>query len=176
MVRVLERCKEANLTLKFEKSWHCQDTVKFFGFELGHNFTRMDDSRIKSVLEIPLPTTVSEMRHFLGVSGFFVRFANQFSVLRAPLDNTLKDSYDWKSTEESEKLRESFETFKKAMADSCKLFRPNFNNPFLVRCDASIDGIGGVLLMLMPADDPVFPNEWVPIAFASRKFSDQAKR
>jgi hypothetical protein len=29
MIRVLERCKEANLTLKFEKSWHCQNTVKF---------------------------------------------------------------------------------------------------------------------------------------------------
>ena len=176
MVRVLERCKEANLTLKFEKSFHCQNTVKFFGFEIGHNFTRMDDSRIKSVLEIPLPTNVSEMRHFLGVSGFFVRFADHFSVLRAPLDDTLKESFDWKCVEKRENLRESFETFKKALADSCKLFRPNFTNPFLVRCDASIEGIGAVLLMLMPSDDPLFPNEWVPIAFASRKFSDQARR
>jgi hypothetical protein len=175
MVRVLDRCKEANLTLKFEKSFHCQNTVKFFGFEIGHNTTCMDQSRIQTVLDIPLPTNVSEMRHFLGVAGFFVRFANHFSVLRAPLDDTLKESFNWKEESAVQALRPAFEDFKRALGDSCKLFRPDFRCPFLVRCDASVDGIGGVLLMLLPPTDLCFPNEWVPIAFASKKFSDQAK-
>ena len=106
--------------------------MKFFGFEIGHNTTRMDDTRIKAVLEIPLPTNISEMRHFLGVAGFFVRFANHFSVLRAPLDETLKDAFNWKDNDMVQSIRPAFEDFKRALADSCKLFRPNFNCPFLV--------------------------------------------
>ena len=176
MIRVLERCKEANLTLKFEKSWHCQNTVKFFGYEIGHGYTKMDESRISSVLEIPMPSNITEMRHFLGVSGFFSKFVDHFGVLRAPLDDTLKDSFNWKDESMIADVQPYFETFKRALADSCKLFKPDFNCPFLVRCDASILGMGAVLLMLLPPDHPVFPNEWVPIAFCSRKFSEQAQK
>ena len=175
MVRVLERCKEANLTLKFEKSYHCQDTVKFFGFEIGHHTTKMDVGRIKALLDIPYPSNISEMRHFLGVATFFSRFVNHFSVLRAPLDETLRDSFNWKDLQVVQQLKPAFEEFRTAIAETCELFRPDFNCPFLVRCDASIEGIGGVLLMLLPYDDPRFPNEWVPIAFSSRKFSEQAR-
>jgi hypothetical protein len=116
------------------------------------------------------------MRHFLGCSGFFARFTDHFSVMRAPLDDSLKTSFDWQSEEQKSALKASFNRFKQAVADSCKLFKPDFKQPFLVRCDASIDGIGGVLLMLTTIDHPDFPNIWVPIAFCSRKFSDQAKR
>jgi len=113
MIRVLDRCKEANLTLKFEKSYHCQNTVKFFGFEIGHNTTRMDDTRIKAVMDIPLPTNISEMRHFLGVAGFFARFADHFSVNRAPLDETLKESFNWKDEEKVQSLTPAFEKSKR---------------------------------------------------------------
>ena len=56
------------------------------------------------------------------------------------------------------------------------LFAPDYDLPWLIRCDASIIGMGGVLLQKLPSTHPKWPNEWVPIAFCSHKFSDVATR
>ena len=169
-IKVLDRCMEANLILKYEKTFHCQRVVKFFGYEIGHNYTRMDEARIKSILDIPMPTSLNSMRSFLGTSGFFMRYTPDFSRLRAPLDETIKGTFDWNDTEAIKALVPAFEAFKQAMAAACSLFRPDFKLPFLVRCDASVEGIGAVLLQ-QDKD-----GNWVPIAFCSRKFSDVARR
>jgi hypothetical protein len=146
------------------------------GYEIGDGYTKMDLERIRSLLEIPMPTNISAMRHFLGSAVFFTKYVNDFARLRAPLDRAISNDFDWSSSEAIDELRPAFEDFKQACGHCCSLFKPNWKLPMLVRCDASILGVGGVLLQLMPPDDPSYPNQLVPIAFCSRKFSEQAQR
>ena len=58
-----------------------------------------------------------------------------------PLSNARKGSFEW-----SIKAEESFALLKKAMTQAPILVLPNFSQPFIVECDASGSGIGGVLM------------------------------
>ena len=174
LLRVLQRCREAGLTLKFEKSWFHVRTVKFFGFEVGDGTICMDKKRIASLLEIPLPGSLTKMRSFLGCANFFMRFVYDYSRLAAPLYETTATGHDW-SQPLTDAHVEAFNVLKQACASSVELFTPDYDNPFLVRCDACNIGIGGVLLMLLPTTHPTHPGQLVPIAFCSHKFSAQAQ-
>ena len=175
LLRVLQRCREAGLTLKFEKSWYHVKTVKFFGYEVGDGTICMDKKRVESVLTIPMPTSLTKMKSFLGCANFFQRFVEDYSRIAAPLHDSTKGDFDW-SKPPPDELVQAFVTLKQACADSVALFTPDYECPFLVRCDASTIGCGAVLLQLLPPTHPTHPGELVPIAFCSHKFSDAATR
>ena len=173
---ILERCRQSGLTLKIEKSFFCVDTCKFFGYEIGYNTHRMDDGRVQSLRDIPFPTSKTAMKSFLGSSVFFMKYVDHYNVLAAPLHDMTKDKFDWTDSDLRASYKPSFERLKEACATAVTLFAPNYDLPWLIRCDASIVGSGGVLLQQLPADHPKWPLEWVPIAFCSHKFSEVATR
>jgi hypothetical protein len=98
---------------------------------------------VKDFLEWKPPTTVSEVRSFLGLAGYYRRFIPNFSKITKPITELLKmgNKYVW-----SEACDEAFELLKKLLTTSHVLAQPNTAKPFDVYCDASGTGLGGVLM------------------------------
>jgi hypothetical protein len=103
----------------------------------------VDTSKVKEVLEWKSPTTVSEVRSFLGLGGYYRRFIPKLSKIAKPITELLKkgNKYVW-----SEACDEAFKHLKKLLTTSHVLAQADTTKPFDVYCDASGTGLGGVLM------------------------------
>jgi hypothetical protein len=103
----------------------------------------VDPGKVKEVLEWTPPTTVSEVRSFLGLAGYYRRFISNFSKITKPITELLKkgNKYVW-----SEACDQAFNYLKKLLTTSPVLAQPDTAKPFDVYCDASSTGLGGFLM------------------------------
>jgi len=87
--KVLEWCREKNLTLDREK---CHFIVKK-GIVLSHIISKdgieVDKAKTDLIVNLPPPTCVKEVRSFLGHTGFYNRFIRDFCKIARPLTNLL---------------------------------------------------------------------------------------
>jgi hypothetical protein len=89
------------------------------------------------------PTTVHQVRSFLGLAGYYRRFIPDFSKLVKPITSLLKNDikFNWSS-----KCNEAFEQLKTLLTTAPVLAQPDITKPFDVYCDASGSGLGCVLM------------------------------
>ena len=140
--RVLQKLRDNDLFLNLNKCHFNQDKVEYLGMIISHNHVEMDPVKVKGVMEWPRPTTVKQVRGFLGFANFYRKFIPKFSDIARPLnDLTKKDHvFDW--TEECE---HAFEDLKKKFTEEPILLMPDKTKPFELECDASLHAIGAVL-------------------------------
>jgi hypothetical protein len=115
----------------------------------------VDPSKVKDILEWNSPTTVHQVRSFLGLAGYYRRFIPDFSKIVKPITSLLKNDtkFDWSS-----KCNEAFEQLKVLLITAPVLAQPDIEKPFDVYYDASSSGLGCVLML-----------EGRVIAYASRQ-------
>jgi hypothetical protein len=103
----------------------------------------VDPGKVKEVLEWKPPTTVSEVRSFLGLAGYYRQFIPNFFKIVKPITELLKkgNKYIW-----SEAYDEAFKHMKKLLTTSPMLAQPDTTKPFDVYCDVSGTDLGGVLM------------------------------
>ena len=115
------------------------------GLILGHYISvagiQVDPAKIQIILLIPTPTTQTEVRNFLGFSGYYRRFIEYFSHIVAPL-YALTGNADFLWTE---KCDHAFQDLKKLVSTTPILRGPNWDLPFQISSDASDTTIGAVL-------------------------------
>ena len=106
---VLQRCKDTNLILNWEK---CHFMVQE-GIVLGHRISKkgieVDKAKIETIEKLPPPTSVKGIRSFLGHAGFYRRFIKDFSKITKPLCNLLEKDVTFNFTKE---CQEAFEILK----------------------------------------------------------------
>ena len=103
----------------------------------------MDPTKVQSVTEWLAPTSVSEIRSFLGLAGYYRRFIENFSKIVKPMTALLKKDTKFHWTEECEA---SFQELEKRLTTAPVLILPDIRKDFQVYCDASRLGLGGVLI------------------------------
>ena len=90
----------------------------------------------------PSPSSIKELRGFLGLTGYYCRFVCNYGDIARPLTNQLKnDAFHW--TTETEK---AFLKLKQVMTSLPILALLDFTKPFILETDAFGQGLG-VLLM-----------------------------
>ena len=155
--RVLQRCEDTSLVLNWEK---CHFMVNE-GIVLGHKISKrgieVDKAKIEAIESWPQPKTVTQVRSFLGLAGFYRRFVRDFSTIAAPLNELTKKDvpFLWGTAQE-----EAFTVLKDKLTHAPLLQLPDFNKTFELECDASGIGLGGVLLQ-----------DGNPVAYFSEKLS-----
>ncbi|CAN6687761.1 unnamed protein product [Malus baccata var. baccata] len=139
---ILKRCVETNLVLNWEK---CHFMVKQ-GIVLGHIISEkgieVDKSKIDLVRHLPSPTSVREVRSFLGHAGFYRRFIKDFSKIAQPLCRLLQKEVAFEFTKE---CTESFKQLKELLTTAPIIVPPDWSLPFDLMCDASDYALGAVL-------------------------------
>ncbi|CAN6695172.1 unnamed protein product [Malus baccata var. baccata] len=139
---ILKRCVETNLVLNWEK---CHFMVKQ-GIVLGHIISEkgieVDKSKIDLVRHLPSPTSVREVRSFLGHAGFYRRFIKDFSKVAQPLCRLLQKEVAFEFTKE---CTESFKQLKELLTTAPIIVPPDWSLPFELMCDASDYALGAVL-------------------------------
>ena len=99
---VMEKLKKYSLLLKPEKCEFHKEQVEFLGYIIGTHGIKMDQVKVKAVLEWPTPTTVKEVQAFIGFANFYRRFIAGYSKVAQPLTElTRKDlTFEWTSMAE----------------------------------------------------------------------------
>ena len=107
---VLTRLREHQLYAKFSKCAFWLEEIQFLGHVLSAKRIVVDPSKVKDILEWKPPTTVHQVRSFLGLAGYYRRFIPDFSKLVKPITSLLKNDikFNWSS-----KCNEAFEQLKK---------------------------------------------------------------
>ncbi|CAN6691955.1 unnamed protein product [Malus baccata var. baccata] len=139
---ILKRCVETNLVLNWEK---CHFMVKQ-GIVLGHIISEkgieVDKSKIDLVRHLPYPTSVREVRSFLGHAGFYRRFIKDFSKVAQPLCRLLQKEVAFEFTKA---CTASFKQLKELLTTAPIIVPLDWSLPFELMCDASDYALGAVL-------------------------------
>jgi hypothetical protein len=103
----------------------------------------VDPSKVKEVLDWKPPMSVSEVRCFLELVGYYRRFILNFSMVAKPITELLKkgNKYIWNVA-----CDEAFKVLKKLLTTSSMLTQPDITKLSDVYCDASGIGLGAVLM------------------------------
>jgi hypothetical protein len=99
---VLTRLRDHQLYAKFSKCEFWLRTVPFLGHMLSDDGISIDPSKVQEVMDWKAPTTVHEVRSFLGLAGYYRRFIPDFSKIAKPMTSLLQKDHKFIWTEECE--------------------------------------------------------------------------
>ncbi|GAU34277.1 hypothetical protein TSUD_321230 [Trifolium subterraneum] len=152
---VLNILREKQLYAKFSKCEFWLSEVKFLGHVISQGGVSVDPSKVEAVLNWERPRTVSEIRIFLGLAGYYRRFILGFSEIALPLTRLTRKgaAFVW-----NELCENSFNLLKQKLTSAPVLVIPDPDKKYVVYCDASNKGLGCVLMQ-----------ESAVVAYASRQ-------
>jgi hypothetical protein len=135
--------RDARLFGNLEKCIFCTDRVSFLGYVITPQGIEVDQAKVETIQGWPVPKTITQLRSFLGLAGFYHRFVKDFSTIAAPLNALTKKGvpFSWGTTQEN-----AFTILKDKLTHAPLLQLPDFNKTFELECDVSGIGLGGVLL------------------------------
>ncbi|GAU51812.1 hypothetical protein TSUD_416000 [Trifolium subterraneum] len=129
--------------------------ISFLGHVISQGGVSVDPSKVEAVLNWEKPRTVSEVRSFLGLAGYYRRFILGFSEIALPLTRLTRKgaAFVW-----NELCENSFNLLKQKLTSAPVLVIPDPDKKYVVYCDASNKGLGCVLMQ-----------EGAVVAYASRQ-------
>ena len=190
--KVFERLQRANLKLKPNKCSLLHKEVKYLGHMVSEEGIKPDPDKISALKEWPVPTSVQEVRKFLGFAGFYRKFVKDFSKIARPLHDltkgqdlkTSRTGVTCSTTGSPKSVRQrsghkpsdancfqwtkdhqvAFQKLKDLLCAPPVLAYADITKQFILHTDASRAGLGAVLYQEVDGRQH-------PIAFASRTLS-----
>ena len=115
--------------------------------ELTQQQNYFTKSKVKTLIEAPAPTSVAEVRSFLGMANYSANFIQHYSETTAPLRHLTKKNARFQWTKECQK---AFETLKQAMVSPQVMSYYDPTRPTELIVDASKYGLASMLTQLDP--------------------------
>ncbi|KAL0554222.1 hypothetical protein IC582_008139 [Cucumis melo] len=140
---VLETLRANKLYAKFSKCEFWLKKVTFLDHVVSSKGVFVDPAKIEAVTSWPRPSTVSEIRSFLSLAGYYRRFVEDFSCIASPLTQLTRKGtpFVWSPACES-----SFQELKQKLVSAPVLTVPDGSRSFVIDSDASKKGLGCVLM------------------------------
>ena len=137
--------------------------VNFLGMIVGCDGIKMDQEKVKAILEWPEPKTVKGVRSFLGLVNFYQRFIKDYMKVARPLHDLMKkeNPFHW---EESQQV--AFDTLKLHFTMASILAFPDIDCIFCLKSNARNYATGVVLSIEKEG-------VWHPVAFSSHSMMSQ---
>nr|GEW77732.1 reverse transcriptase domain-containing protein [Tanacetum cinerariifolium] len=140
--KMLKRCRDINLYLNWEKSHFMVKEGIVLGHKISKKWIEVDKAKFDVIAKLPHPTTVKGIHSFLGHTGFYRRFIQDFLKIARPMTRLLKKDTPFFFSKE---CVEAFQTLKRKLTEAPILVAPDWDLPFELMCDASDFAIGAVL-------------------------------
>lgn len=139
---VLSVLSKHQLVANMKKCEFGKNEMAYLGHVVSSKGVAVDKDKIQAMVDWPLPTSLRELRGFLGLTGYYRKFIKGYAQLATSLTHQLrKDSFAWSSATAS-----AFEQLKTALSSAPVLRMPDFSIPFVIEADASSFGLGAVLM------------------------------
>ena len=164
---VFNKLEAAGLKLRPSKCDLFKQQINYLGHVVSKEGVSTDPEKIKAVTEWPQPTTVTEVRTFLGFVSYYRRFIPNFSKVAKPLNKLLQNLEGTPSQKKKfmvcwgPEQQEAFEALQRLCTEFPILAYADFKAPFVLHTDASGDGLGAVLYQVQDGQKRV-------IVYASR--------
>lgn len=163
---VMDLLRKHNLRAKASKCEFFRTEVEFLGHLVSADGLRMLPDKVAAIADWPVPRSVTHIRAFLGLAGFYRKFVKGFAAMAAPLTCLTKQSvqWHWGTAEQS-----AFDQLKTAVtaAPVLKVAKPDAD--YILHTDASDYAIGAVL-------SQVWEGVAHPVAFVSRQLTPTETR
>jgi hypothetical protein len=129
---VLYKLREVNLKLNPNKCCFAAKSITFMGHVVSEQGTKPNPGKIEAVLHFPQPKTVTNVKSFLGLTGYYRNYVRGYSRLVAPLfELTKKDvNFVWDMG-----CQQAFQELKAALVDAPILTRPDFKKTLCLDVD-----------------------------------------
>ena len=159
--------RKAGLQLNMEKTDWVKTQVKFLGHLISDKGVAVPPEFSQIIKDWPLPTTLKDLRSFLGKCNYYRSHFQNFAIVAAPLMSHLKGASESSrklNLSEDPKAIASFNSLKELLMSPQLLAYPDFDSsePFIVDTDYSHDRIGTVLSQIQNGVER-------PIAFNARR-------
>ena len=170
---VFSRLREVGLKLNAKKCAFMRHSVEYLGHTVSGDGISASKDKIRAVADWKTPTTLKELRGFLGFASYYRRFVHGFAKLAAPLHHLVAATYQEQGAKKrksstvdvtvkwTQQCQQAFDNLKHALISSPVLGYAQFDQSFVLEVDASFQGLGAVLSQQQPEGQRV-------IAYASR--------
>ncbi|XP_061352879.1 uncharacterized mitochondrial protein AtMg00860-like, partial [Gastrolobium bilobum] len=140
--QVLDILRKQQLYAKLSKCSFATSSIQFLGHIVSSDGVAPDPDKVIAVSEWPTPTTVTQVRAFLGLSGYYQKFIKGYAQTASPITDLLtKGKFHW-----TEEANTTFMELKTCLTEAPILTLPDFQKQFIIETDSSGTGIGAVLL------------------------------
>jgi hypothetical protein len=140
--QILETLRQHQFYMKASKCSFAQTKLDYLGHMISQEGVSTNPEKTTAMLNWPTPSTVTELRGFLGLTGYYRKFVKHYGIIARPLTNLLKmKQFTW-----SVQAQHAFEQLKQAMVTVPVLAIPDFEKPLIIETDACNSGIGAVLM------------------------------
>jgi hypothetical protein len=190
---VFSRLHGHNLKLAPKKCFFLRKSVRFLGHIIDETGVSTDPSKTEAIVKMTsadlmeadgVTPSPKRFRSYLGMINYYQHFVPNFSANAKPLFSLLlgqkrtgKVKQIGKQRPQSRKLsavdwtpeiEQAFQNLRLSLVENVVLAHPDFDRPFMLSTDASLDGIGAVLSQINEGESR-------PIAFASKSLSQSQK-
>ncbi|XP_055591263.1 uncharacterized protein LOC129743302 [Uranotaenia lowii] len=164
--RFLIEVAKSGMTLKVSKCEFFKRSIEYLGHIVAEGCVTPGETKTEAVEKFPVPTDARTVRQFLGLTGYFRRFVQNYGQIAAPLTRlTGKVSFIWGETEQK-----AFDNLKLALTRRpvLALYDPALQHQ--VHCDASSFGLAGILIQIN------LKNQTQPVMYFSRATTEIESR
>jgi len=163
---VFDRIREAGMYVKLSKCAFAKNKIPFLGHVVSGDGISVDPNKTKIIEDARRPKNVAEIRSFLGLTGYYRRFVQNYALISSPLVHLTKSKIKFVWTDEQEN---AFFELKKRLVNAPILAYPIEGGKFKLYTDASDVALGGVLSQVQNNEEKV-------IVYASRKLTNPESR
>lgn len=145
--RILHRLQHAGATISPKKSKIARPEIVLIGQKLTYTGRLPDEKRVGKIKSWPTPTTVTQIRQFLGLCGTMRIWIKNYSAKARPLTELVRKDipFEWTPARQA-----AFEELKLEIAHSPALVPINYSSPLpvILAVDTSNIAVGFILYQL----------------------------
>jgi hypothetical protein len=141
--QMLELLAAESWKIKLSKCSFAQNQISYLVHLISNLGVATDQGKISAILPWPTPSSIKELRSFLGLAGYYRKFVKHFRVISQPLTKLLKKGELFVWTQDHQL---PFDALKQALVTTPVLALSNFAKPFVIETDACDTWVGAILM------------------------------
>lgn len=133
----------AGFTVNLKKCKFFVDSVEYLGRHISQAGVSPSDAKVSALVNSPVPTTVKQVRQFMGLASYFRKYIPDFATRTASITKLTKNNIKWEWGPEQDTAR-NYVIKQLISKPLLSIFDPSL--PTELHTDASALGYGAILL------------------------------